>query len=161
MVVSDTSPLINLAAIGRLELLRTLYGTVCIPEAVYREIVRFKGQPGAKEVQRLDWIMCRPCRRRDLATALSDKLDGGEAEAIALAVETGADLLIDERAGRRVALRLGCNRIGILGMLVEAKEQQHIEAVRPLLRALRVEAGFWISRELHDRVLEMVDEEAK
>lgn len=158
MVVSDTSPLINLAAIGHLDLLRALYGTVHIPSAVHREITRFEEQPGAEAVQSLDWITSQACPRPHLATALREELDAGEAEAIALAVDAEALLLIDERDGRRAASRLGVSRLGLLGVLVKAKRKGHLTAVRPLLRALGQDAGFWMSDALHDRVLEMVNE---
>lgn len=137
MVVSDASPLINLAAIGHLDLLRALYGTVCIPNAVHREVTRFEEQPGADAVQSLEWVKAQSCPRPDLATALGQDLDAGEAEAIALAVDTGALLLIDERAGRRAASRLDVSRLGLLGVLVEAKRAGHIPVLRPLLRSLR------------------------
>jgi predicted nucleic acid-binding protein len=158
MVVSDASPLINLAAIGHLDLLRVLYGTVCIPNAVHREITRFEEQPGADAVQSLGWVKAQSCPRPDLATALSEDLDVGEAEAIALAVDTGALLLIDEREGRRAASRLDVSRLGLLGVLVEAKRAGHIPVLRPLLRSLRQDAGFWMSEALQDRVLEKVNE---
>ena len=158
MVVSDTSPIVNLAAIGHLDLLRVLYGTVRIPDAVHREITRFEEQPGAKAVQSLDWITSETCPRPDLAIALQEELDPGEAEAIALALDADALLLIDEREGRRVASRLGVSRLGLLGVLVKAKREGQVAAVRPLLRSLREDAGFWISEALHDRVLDAVDE---
>lgn len=154
IVVSNTSPLINLAAIGELDLLRALYHRVCVPEAVRREITAFPDQPGAAEVEALDWIVCRPCQRRDLVQALRGELDEGEAEAVALAVEMEAGLLlIDERAGRRVAARLGVERVGLLGAPVEAKQKGFVAEVRPLINALRGNAGFWISSELEERVL--------
>lgn len=158
MVVSDASPLINLAAIGHLDLLRALYVTVCIPNAVHREVTRFKEQPGADAVQSLEWVKAQSCPRPDLATALGQDLDAGEAEAIALAVDTGALLLIDERAGRRAASRLDVSRLGLLGVLVEAKRAGHIPVLRPLLRSLRQDAGFWMSEALQNRVLEKVNE---
>jgi len=158
MVVSDASPLINLAAIGRLDLLRALYSTVRIPNAVHREITRFEEQPGADAVQSLDWVGTQSCPRPDLATALREELDAGEAEAIALAVDAGALLLIDEREGRRAATRLDVSRLGRLGVLVEANRAGHVPALRPLLRALPQDAGFWMSEPLQNRVLEKVDE---
>ena len=71
IVVSNTSPIVNLAAIGRLDLLEQLYGTVIIPQAVYREIVVLgAGQPGAMEVSTLVWIEARDVMDRALVTAL-------------------------------------------------------------------------------------------
>ena len=82
-VISNTSPLSNLAAIGEVELLRVLYGQVLIPEAVYRVTVP-GAQPGAVEVNTLDWIVRQACQRVDLVQALRGELDAGEAETITL-----------------------------------------------------------------------------
>jgi uncharacterized protein len=88
IIVSDTSPINNLAAINQLHLLHQLYGTVLIPEAVFRELTDPSFPvAGAIEVQTFDWIQTRTVRDRTLVEALSNELDIGEAEAIALAVE--------------------------------------------------------------------------
>lgn len=133
IIVSDTSPLNNLAAINQLHLLHQLYETVLIPEAVYRELI----DPnflvaGATEVQTLDWIQTRAVIDRTIVEVLSNELDIGEAEAIALAVELQAgQVLIDERRSRLVAARLNLRHTGILGILVEAKSQGLIAEVKP------------------------------
>jgi uncharacterized protein len=96
---------------------------------------------------------------RTLVEALSNELDIGEAEAIALAVEMQADqVLIDERRGRLVASRLNLSYTGTLGILVEAKSQGLIAEVKPLLDALINEAGFWIAEPLYNSVLQLVNE---
>lgn len=160
IVVSDTSPINNLAAINQLHLLHQLYGTVLITEAVFRELT----DPsflvaGATEVQTFDWIQTRTVSDRTLVEALSNELDSGEAEAIALAVEIQADqVLIDERRGRQVATRLNLRHTGILGILVEAKSKGLIAEVKPLLDALVNEAGFWVAEPLYNSVLRLVDE---
>jgi len=158
MVVSNTSPIINLAAIGQLRLLQALYGSIYSPEAVYEEITRFPVEPGAAEVKAYEWIIARACLRSDIVVALQGELDAGEAEAIALALEMDTLLLIDERAGRRAASRLGVRKLGLLGVLVKAKRKGHVHEVRPLLRKLRRDAGFWISDTLYARIVEHVDE---
>ncbi len=160
IVVSDTSPINNLAAINHLHLLQQLYGTVLIPEAVYRELTDPNFPvAGAIEVQTFIWIQTRPVQNRILVEALSNELDIGEAEAIALALEMKADqVLIDERRGRIVAARLNLGYTGILGILVEAKSQKLIFAVKPLLDALINQAGFWVAEPLYKKVLQLVDE---
>jgi uncharacterized protein len=161
IIVSDTSPINNLAAINHLHLLQQLYEKVLIPEAVYRELT----DPnflvaGATEVQTFVWIQTRPVQDRTLLEALSNELDIGEAEAIALALEMEAEqVLIDERRGRMVAARLNLNYTGILGILVEAKSQRLIDAVKPLLDDLINKAGFWIAEPLYKSVLRLVDED--
>lgn len=161
IIVSDTSPINNLAAIGSLYLLQQLYTTVIIPEAVYRELTDPSFPvAGTIEVQTLEWIQTRSVSDCTIIEALSNELDRGEAEAIALALELKAtQVLIDERRGRLVAARLNLRYTGILGILVEAKSKRLIPAVKPLLDALINQAGFWIAAPLYDSVLRLVDEE--
>ena len=160
IIVSDTSPINNLAAIKHLHLLHELYGTILIPEAVYQELTDPNFPvAGATEVQTLDWIQTRAVSDRILVKALSNELDVGEAEAIALALEIQADrVLIDERRGRLIASRLNLRYTGILGILVEAKSQSLITEVKPLLDALINEAGFWVAGPLYNSVLRLVGE---
>jgi uncharacterized protein len=160
IVVSDTSPINNLAAINQLHLLQQLYGTVLIPEAVYQELT----DPdfpvaGAKEVQTFTWIQIRAIEDRTMLKALSSELDPGEAEAIVLALEMKAEqVLIDERRGRMIAARLNLHYTGILGVLVEAKSQGFISTVKPLLDDLINKAGFWVAEPLYKSVLRLVNE---
>ena len=158
--VNDTSPINNLAAINQLHL-QHLYGTVLIPEAVYQELIDPNFPvAGAIEVQTFDWIQTRAVSDRAVVEALSNELDIGEAEAIALAVEIQAEqILLDERRGRLVAARLNLQYTGILGILVEAKSQGLITKVKPLLDALINQAGFWVAESLYNRVLQIVDED--
>lgn len=161
IIVSDTSPINNLAAIAHLDLLHHLYGTVIIPEAVYRELTEPEFPvAGATEVQTFDWIQTRQVNNRAVVQALLTELDLGEAEALALALELEADqVLIDENQGRRVAARLNLKFTGILGILIEAKSQGLISLVKPLLDSLINQASFWITESLYNRVLEIADEE--
>ena len=160
IVVSDTSPINNLAAINQLHLLQQLYGTVLIPEAVYQELT----DPdfpvaGAKEVQTFTLIQIRAIEDRTMLKALSSELDPGEAEAIVLALEMKAEqVLIDERRGRMIAARLNLHYTGILGVLVEAKSQGFISTVEPLLDDLINKAGFWVAEPLYKSVLRLVNE---
>jgi len=160
IVISNTSPLINLAVIGKLDLLRQLYGTIVIPQAVHYEIaVIGAGQPGADQVERLDWIETVRVAGRAMVASLRLEVDEGEAEAIALASELEADLLLlDERRGRVVASRLGLKFVGLLGVLVEAKQRGFVSTIRPIMDDLIKNAGFWIRQELYDRVLQVADE---
>lgn len=160
IVVSNSSPLVSLAAIGRLELLHELYGTIIIPQAVHHEVViQGLGQPGAVEVRTLDWIACRDVGDPDMVTALEGRLDRGEAEAIALAVEVQADLLLmDERLGRAEAARFGLRFVGILGVLIEAKGRGLLQRIEPILDELQQDAGFRVSEALRARVLQAAGE---
>lgn len=160
-VVSNTSPIINLAAIGQLDLLRELYRILVIPDAVYNEIVvRGHGQPGSNEVQRLSWLARWPVSNQALvAQLMRSGLDVGEAEAIVLALETNAPLLLmDEKLGRAAAAGAGVRVIGLLGVLIEAKSRGHVAAIRPLLDALRAGPGFYIAPALYTQVLKQAGE---
>ena len=161
IVISDTSPVINLAAAGQLDLLKKLYGKVIIAQAVYDEIVvTGAGQAGAKEVESANWIEVKEVANHTLIASLQLELDKGESESIALALESNADLLLlDERKGRAIASRLGLKFIGLLGVLVEAKQKGHISAVKPVVDDIIAKAGFWISQELYKRVLESAHEQ--
>lgn len=155
MIVSNTSPIINLACIGRLDLLPALFGEITIPEAVFHEIAVIQpGAPGASEVRAASWIRRHAVGNRPLVTSLRLELDSGEAEAIACAVETKARLLlIDERRGRAVAQRLELATTGLMGALLLARKRNLIESIRPLLDDLRHVAGFWIGDALYSKVL--------
>lgn len=155
-VVSNASPLITLARIGKLDLLHDLYGEFTIPEAVWREVVvEGAGQPGADEVKGATWIKMHAVANRQLVHALQQELDAGEAEAIVLASEMEAELLLmDERLGRETARHLGLRYTGVIGVLIEAKRKGLISAVQPHLDALRDAAGFRVSDVLYTRVLQ-------
>jgi len=160
IVVSNTSPLTNLAAIGRFDLLRRLYGQVHIAEGVWQELnAGGRRWPGRDEVAAADWIERHRVNNESLVIALERDLDRGEAETIAIALELGADLaLLDEREGRRAARRLGLRVVGVVGILLEAKSRAAIEAVRPCLDGLRHTAGFYLDDALYARALLLAGE---
>lgn len=162
IVISDTSAITNLAAIGHLQLLPQLYNQVTIPEAVYRELVDIDPPvPGTVEVQTSCWLEVRQVANRKVVERLQNevRLDPGESEAIALALDLGAELLlIDERRGRAEANRLGLRITGLLGILIEAKQRNLIVAVKPLMDALIATSEFRVSLTLYTQILEMVDE---
>ncbi len=160
IVVSNTSPIINLAVIGHLDVLQNLYGTILIPQAVYDEIVvAGAGRPGAADVQAATWITVLPVQNRALVAQLQPDLDVGEAESIALAIEQQADLLLmDEQQGRSIAASYGVTYTGLLGVLLVAKKKGLLPAIKPLLDALRQNAGFWISDLLYQHVLNTAGE---
>jgi hypothetical protein len=160
IVVSDSSPLIALSAVGRLELLKDLFGTVLVPQTVYTEVVRPGSElPGEREVGQADWIEVHPVGNTGLVKVLGLDLDPGESEAIVLAMESGADLLlVDERKARRVASRLGLNVVGTIGLLVLAKQKGLLTAIRPVLDALGTQAGFRIGARVYDQALRLAGE---
>ncbi|MSU64454.1 MAG: DUF3368 domain-containing protein [Pedosphaera sp.] len=142
IVVSDTSVITALLQVGRSELLNELYHVVLIPEAVRDELL--PAHPNLPPFFRCESILDASEVRRLLV-----ELDLGEAEAIVLAKECHADvLLMDELEGRRVALREGVPFIGLLGVLVQAKQMGKILSVRELIGELEAVAGFRLSAEI-------------
>ncbi len=155
IVVSNTSVLLNLAVIGRLDILHQLYDNILVPKAVTDELAR----NGQAAVSTLEWIQIRPVTDQVHALSLQNILDIGEAESIVLAREVKADLLlIDERKGRSVALGFGLRLVGLLGILLVAKKQGMLTEIRPIVDELIAKAGFWVSQELYNKVLQLAGE---
>ncbi len=156
VVVSDTTTLSNLLILDHTHLLTALYGQIIIPQAVANEIRQLTSHALlVDQFTKQDWVSVRAVQRNDYVILLRQQLDAGEAEAISLAVEAKADLLIvDEKKGRSVAKSVGLPVIGTLGILVAAKQTGMIPAVGSLVDRLTIEAGFWIHESLRKRVLE-------
>jgi hypothetical protein len=154
-IVSNASPLINLAWIGQLDLINRLYGQVIIPEAVWNEIViQGKDQPGSGEVKKAEWIQVQRVEDQELVKSFRRDLDAGEAEAIALALKTEAELLLmDERYGREIAALFNIRVTGVIGILVEAKHKGLIREVKLNLDRLRMVASFYLNPALYERIL--------
>jgi predicted nucleic acid-binding protein len=158
-VVCNTSPLILLAKIGRLDLLTQLYEEVVIPQTVLDE-TGAKSDGEASKIQTL--LKQRNFQHRkaekEALDALPPDLGAGEREAIALALETKADFVIlDDRQARRVARGRGLSVTGTVGVLVESRERNVILSLRHELDRL-IEAGMWISEIFYHRILQEFDE---
>ena len=160
IVVSNTSPILNLSTIGQLDILRHLYERVLVPETVLEELRAIQAERDQPEhLPAHPWLEVRAVADRRLLDALGAELDRGEAEAIVLALEVSADLLlVDERKARAVASRHGLICVGLLGVLLEAKRHGIMPSVKAALDGLIVEAGFWVSARLYARVLEEAGE---
>ena len=157
IVVSNTSPLMNLAVINQLKIIEQLYGKVIIPEEVSNELFAAGIHP---LIEHHFWIEKHQVKNKGLSDSLKIELDDGEAEAIALAIELKADLvLMDERLGRNIASRSGQKCIGIMGILMEAKHKGIIDSVKPVVDDLITKAGFWVSNGLYLKVLREAGEE--
>ena len=161
-VVADASVLIGLSSIGELSLLHIRFPEgVLIPPAVWREVVE-QGQErsGGREVAEAAWIAVRTVTTLEIVQLLQPELDEGETEAIALAHQTDADVvLLDERDARRAAKRLGLHVLGTIGLLIWAKRTGNIANLRDALNALRSQAKFRFSQQLYEQALHAVGEE--
>ncbi|MEP7012754.1 MAG: DUF3368 domain-containing protein [Acidobacteriota bacterium] len=158
VVVADSSPLIGLARIGQLEILRKLASRILMPPAVQAEITQHRREaPGAAAIRQAAWIEIATPDPPEVEL-LAILLDRGEAEAIALAQRLpGSTLLLDDARARRVAERLAIPRIGTVGLLRRAKKAGLIQAVKPCIEALMAN-GIYIHRTLIDAVLKDVGE---
>lgn len=146
IVVSDTSPITALLRVGEAELLPKLFQRVLIPPAVAEELRCRHPLP--------PWMEVHPISDSERYAAFADKLDSGEAEAIALALELHADhLLMDERRGRQIA-----SRIGLVGIVVLAKRQSLISSARALIHRLETNAGIYLSAEVREASLKRIGE---
>jgi predicted nucleic acid-binding protein len=153
IVVSDASPILNLAIVERLGLLRDLFHDVVVPFTVSEELARY-GVPLQEE-----WMRVVVAVGVTELSRLRESLDAGEAEAIIVAQEISADLiLLDERRGRREAQSRGLTVTGVLGVLAAAKAAGLISACRPVLDSMVDHAGFWIGEELRARFLAGIGE---
>lgn len=161
IVVSDTSPVLNLVRIARFELLRSLYKRVIIPTAVYAELTAPSHDlPAAIDLASMPWLSVAAPGDQDRVRELCEHLDPGEAQAIVLAVEFHADLLlVDERRARRIATALGLTVTGLLGVLADAKKVGLLERAKPVLDELIQKAGFWIGPDLYREFLAELGEQ--
>jgi predicted nucleic acid-binding protein len=156
--VSNSTPLIALAWLNQLDLVPVLFDTLHIPQAVYDEIHYNPTAVGAVELEAVSWLKTSSVQNTIAVSLLLDQLDAGESEAIVLARELHADLvLMDERRGRRRALQAGLNVVGTLGILIRARHQNLVGPLRPLLDQLQ-QLPFHISAELYHDVLRQVGE---
>ncbi len=155
-VVSDTGPLIALASINQFALLQKLFGKVYIPPAVRSEIL---DRNTLNAINLSSWVEVFSAKDKIAIQLLKNELDAGESEAIVLARELNANLLVlDERAARRKAIALDLPTIGTLGVLLLAKKQTLISTLKPLLDTL-IHVGFRMSEELYEQVLQSAGEE--
>ena len=162
-VVSDTSPLIYLSWIGHFDLLRGLYGTVLIPTAVWNEMIhQSAAQTGARELDAAvaaGWIKVEVVRENPKLVALAaGQIDAGELNAISLAHEHHAILIMDDLDGRLIARQLGVEVTGTLGVLTRAKREALIPALRPVVLRLMHETNFRLAPDIVDSALADVGE---
>ncbi|SMF97240.1 Predicted nucleic acid-binding protein, contains PIN domain [Methylomagnum ishizawai] len=155
-VVSNTTPIISLAAIGHLNLLEKLFGNIVIAEAVYKEI-KAKPSYGHQQIDApfIQVQTIQGCLYKDF---LLSQLDSGETETIILAKEISADfVLIDENLGYKVATTAGLSAIRTLSILLKAKEKGYIDRIKPLLDDM-IAKGRWYSSAVYRSCLDRAGE---
>lgn len=150
--VSNSTPLIALSKIGKIELLREYFGYIYIPKAVYEEVVVNGGiLYGAEEVAKADWIIVEDVGNTLAVESLSMYLDAGESEAIVLAKEKNGLLIIDDGDGRKAATNMNIDITGTVGVLLKAGMDGKID-LRESLDELNA-CGFRLSEKVRNFVL--------
>ena len=145
--VTDSTCLIGLERIQRLDILSQVFSPVIIPPAVQTEV-------GISA----SWITVQAPRSIMTVAALKTQLDDGEAEAIALALELNdVFIILDDLSARRVAKQLNLKVMGTVGMLLRAKQQKVIDEIKPLLTALNT-ADFRVSEAIIQNALRLAGE---
>jgi predicted nucleic acid-binding protein len=159
ILVFDSSSLIALARVGRLDLIRGFAEEVHVPTAVFDEVAaQGEGRVGSSELRLASWIRVGRAADQRAVEHLRGRLGRGEAESIVLARELSADFVVlDDATARRAAEREGVHVVGLLGLLVHAKERGMIPALKPLLDELR-DAGFHVADSLYRGLLRRVGE---
>ena len=161
IVVSNASPLIALSTIDLLDTLAKLYGNIHIPQAVNKEVIAAgQGRPGSQEVATAQWIICHAVADQWSVAQLqaSTGLDRGESEAIILANELNASLIIlDDKDARQYCQTCQLPIIGTVGLLLLAKDDGIIPTIKQPLEAL-ITAGIRVGAVLYSEVLRRAGE---
>jgi len=159
-IVVNSTPLISLAIIHQLDLLKIIFGDVIIPRAVCNEVfISGRGKAGHSQLVKIDWFYIDDAINMELKHSIMTQLDEGEAEVITVAKDRNISLVcIDEFARRQYANLMGLDVIGTLGILLIAKQQGLISAVKPLCDLL-VDNKRRISRALYNEVLRKAGEQ--
>ncbi len=162
VVLSNSTPLIYLAKMGELNLLRDLFAEIIVADKVFEEVVvQGAGKPGSEEVQKADWIKRKSVVNNAEVQKLKDEelLDAGEAETLTLARELKADFtLLDDRKARKVAAKLGVRRIGTIAIILMAHRQGFIHDLPAVLNKTQQQA-FRINQQVFTRLKKRVSTE--
>lgn len=158
-IICNATPLINFAAINRLDILQSVFEKVIIPKAVYKETTNsgFTNSRIIIQATNSDWLQV--CSLTLEMNNTLPELDAGEREVIALAIERKEHrVLLDEKRARQVAQNMGLQVIGTIGTLLLAKNKRVIPKVYPLLDAMIDVARYWVSKPLYEEVLQKAKE---
>lgn len=157
-VIVNSTPLIVLCGIGRLDILKYMYEEISIPSAVFQEVTAKNDFVCAQIRSAGDWIHVEQIKDQSEKRMYKAKLHDGEVEVMILAQEQEADLVIlDDNAAKRTAEYLGLTVTGTLGVLVKAKRRGIIEMVQPILSEMR-KNGFYVSYAVERMVLDQAGE---
>jgi len=149
IIIADSSCLISLDNINKLEILQSIFGEITITKVIAKEF----GKPIPI------WIKIQSPQSKENVHKLLSILDAGEAEAIVLAIENrNSILIIDEKKGRKIAVSHQINIIGTLRVILLAKQSMIIDKIEPVIKSLK-QAGFRISKKIETELLKISNEE--
>ena len=159
IVVADATPLIALAKINKLDILADLFDRVILPQSVYDEVVtQAADKAGSADIKKADFFDIRSASDQSKVRYLLATLDAGESEALVLAEELAADLvLLDEKKARGIAEKIGLHYTGTIGLLLAAKKKGRVKSLRPLLDELRAKS-FRLGETLYLQILDIAGE---
>jgi predicted nucleic acid-binding protein len=159
VVIANTSPLLYLHQIGKLDILRQLYKAIIIPDAVQAELLAGKRKNiDVPEINDLVWIEVRPAPSAALLEHHVADLGKGEAEVIALGIQIPSSLIIiDDRLARRIADSFTMQYTGTLGILVKAKQIGHLHSIAEVIPQLRSK-GMWLDDNIVKAALQLAGE---
>ena len=160
MIVSNTTPLINFSATNQLDILQELFHNITIPLAVKAELEeKIDIFPNIKSIFNSNFIEVKEIQNRILYDSLKMDLDEGESEAITLAIENNAKLiLLDEINGRTIADYRKLIFMGSIGCLILAKKKGLLKEIKTTLDDFKKYANFWINPDLYNQVLKSNNE---
>jgi len=142
-------------------LIEQQFGEILIPSGVLKELridENLEGSPQLQKAIKQGWIKVQEVQNKAFVQLLKRELDQGETEAIALAIELKADLiLLDEREARRIARTFDLKITGIIGIILKAWHQKKIISVKDLIDKLRTDAHFHISPKLEQQILREIE----
>ncbi|MBQ9361510.1 MAG: DUF3368 domain-containing protein [Lachnospiraceae bacterium] len=157
LVIVNSTPLIALASIGELDILKSVYGQITIPVAVFNEVTVKNGKV-ADAIKSADWISVKEVQDSESKKMYKAKLHAGEVEVMILAQEMDADVvIIDDNAAKKTAEYLGLNAVGTMAVLLKAKEIGSITEVSSFIGKI-VADGFFISSEVIKIVKDLAGE---
>ena len=157
LIVSDTSCLTNLIQINQFYLLRAIYTQIIITPVVKKELQQFHLLSDT-DIEALNLVIQAPVNIVAV-NQLMLQLDAGESESIVLAEELNADfLLVDERKATKIANDRGLTTIGLLGVILLAKQNNYIASAKLLLDDLRLKTTFHFSDSLYNKIIQLAGE---
>ncbi len=157
-VIVNSTPIIALSKAGKLDILKSMYGRIIIPQAVFDEVTAKDDSVRAMLLGNNDWIEVRSITNIAEKLAFRSRLHDGEVEVMILAREIEADLVvIDDYAARKTAEYIGLNLTGTVGVLIKARQNGYIDRVMPIVQVME-QNGIYYSERLKEQIRKIVGE---